>query len=480
VRYAQDHACHDGKRLVDPSVFESVTATGLVNSACAGDSYKRVEEALSKYRFPAGSVIAIALPNSLGLLNLFVAVLNLGLVPALLAPGTPTKRLGRTLDSFRARALVKGKISRAQQEKIGITNREDFLSWSIADFGDRDTVSISGEVIITTSGTSSDFSSGCVHNFGSLLRNARRHAESIGQRSVDTVLINLPIYYSTALVAQFLAACSTGSKIVISGAPFNVRQYLDDIEHYEVTISSLTPVLLRLLNSCSSSRICQSLKKMTVGGDFLPNDDVRQFLEAYPDKELYLTYGITEAGPRVSTCAAHLVTEERWTSVGVPIDGTDTKIMSVGDDPTVGELLVSSDTLLKRKIGASVSDPTSKNDGKRWLSTGDIFRKDKDGYLFFLNRKTDFIVVGGEKVNLAAIRGFILEMPEVVNCSTRVLHDNGSVRGYALNLLCDSELVDEDSKGNIVNRVENSLRMVERPININLELVNKNSINVHK
>ncbi|MFH3651893.1 AMP-binding protein, partial [Acinetobacter baumannii] len=76
------------------------------------------------------------------------------------------------------------------------------------------------------------------------------------------------------------------------------------LEKYKITISSITPLLVKNLLK-SNCGIPNSLKTLTVGGDFLNPTYTQQLLNLYPNLELYLTYGLTEAGPRVATLAAH-------------------------------------------------------------------------------------------------------------------------------------------------------------------------------
>src|ERR1700689_5165178 len=94
-----------------------------------------------------------------------------------------------------------------------------------------------GEVVLLTSGTSG-FASGCVFDFEALLLNGKRHADSIGQRKDDVLLVSLPLHFSFALVAQALASLVCGNRLIISGPPFNVAAYQRTLENWGVTVSS--------------------------------------------------------------------------------------------------------------------------------------------------------------------------------------------------------------------------------------------------
>src|SRR5205823_150846 len=154
----------------------------------------------------------------------------------------------------------------------------------------------------------------------SLVRNARRHADAVGLTGRDTVLVNLPLFYSYAIVAQALAALVTGARLVVSGPPFSPEAYEAAVGRYAVTSSSLTPTIARLLLA-QGTRLPVGLRMLTVGGDRIAPEHVTRLRSANPDVELYVTYGLTEAGPRVSTLAAHREPPGRHGSVGVPLDG---------------------------------------------------------------------------------------------------------------------------------------------------------------
>ncbi len=103
-----------------------------------------------------------------------------------------------------------------------------------------------GEVVLLTSGTSGIFS-GCVFDSAALLLNARRHAASIGQSAADRLLINLPLFYSFAFVAQLLSSYVLGNEVVLATPPFTPIHYHRTLLDLGITLSSLTPVMVTAL-----------------------------------------------------------------------------------------------------------------------------------------------------------------------------------------------------------------------------------------
>jgi acyl-CoA synthetase (AMP-forming)/AMP-acid ligase II len=276
-------------------------------------------------------------------------------------------------------------------------------------------------VILLTSGTSG-FASGCVFDIGALLLNAQRHAASIGQRSDDTILMNLPIHFSFALVAQALSSLVCGNRLVIGGPPFHVPSYLATLRDFGITISSLTPVLVRRLLE-HDSQLPRELRVLTVGGDALAPEHTEALLRSRPSGELYLTYGLTQAGPRVSTLAAHAEPATRHASVGRPLAGTTVHLEPAPNHPELKQLFVSSATVMKRRIGITEGQPPELTPASRCIPTGDVFEEDGEGYLYFRARLSDFIVRNGEKICLAAVRRVALRLPDVVRARTVIIRD---------------------------------------------------------
>jgi acyl-CoA synthetase (AMP-forming)/AMP-acid ligase II len=349
------------------------------------------------------------------LVRIFVSALLLGVVPLAVAPATPSARIRQLADRLGAGALVAGRL---EPERYGVTRvhgvgtAEAVLLGAAAPYA-------SGQVLMPTSGTSGMFSA-CLHRVDSLLRNAYRHAWAVRLTANDVVLVNLPLYYSYAMVAQVLAAYVRGARLVVSGPPFAPNSYRKVLGQHGITQSSITPTIARQLLA-RQEELPRGLRALAVGGDQLTSEQVAALLAARPGGELYVTYGLTEAGPRVSTLAAHAEPAQRHASVGLPLPGVRAYLRGPDD-----ELLVESDTVLIRKIGGSATDRVLVAD--RTVATGDVFHIDDDGYLFFRGRLSDFVVVRGEKVSLSGIRQVAQAIPGVLRCAPIVrTEDDGPV-----------------------------------------------------
>jgi acyl-CoA synthetase (AMP-forming)/AMP-acid ligase II len=129
------------------------------------------------------------------------------------------------------------------------------------------------------------------------------------------------------------------------------------------------------------------------------------------------SYGLTEGGANVLT--------PRWGihklgSTGLPVPGVELRVVTVGDpfrecEPgEVGELWTrSTANLIGYLKQPDVTEQRLLPDG--WLKTGDLVRRDEQGYVYFVGRVDDMINVGGENVYPKEVETVLLEHEDVVD-----------------------------------------------------------------
>lgn len=419
-------------------------------------------KSLKSLNLQVGSVIVISFPNSKMLVKYFFSVLLAGFVPALVSPSMFNSRLIEAVKKLGAAGLIsskKGIIDNSINRTKILIGTTLFYSFQ----GDLK-IHAPGDVIMMTSGTSGIFS-GCLHSVTSLVKNALRHIQAVGLKKSDVVLVNLPIYFSYAFVAQIIASFLSGAKVVIASPPFSYENYFYSIEQYGITFSSLTPFLIRSIVA-KSPILPAGLRTLTIGGDFLESEYVKKIVKNNPDKKIYLTYGLTEAGPRVSTLAAHLEQKDKYTSVGKPLEGVVVSLVKDKEDDDYGELVVTADTVYKYKVGMRDDDKRSKKISQFSIYTGDIFSIDNEGYLYFKGRKSEFIVLNGEKISLLSIKRLVNSVPNVLKSSVKVINDSLNDKHYVLDVFVNG--INKKSFKNVRDNICKKLQRNEMPKKINI------------
>jgi len=216
------------------------------------------------------------------------------------------------------------------------------------------------------------------------------------------------MYHSYGLITQSIGSIISGCELKIDGPPFNANRFADLIRKEGISICGITPTIARDL--LRRETVLPALRSMSIGGDRVPPEDVLSLLSKSFINELYITYGLTEAGPRVSVLPAHIAPVETYDSVGMAFSDISTRI-EMPDADGVGQLLVRTPSVCRRKLGGNILRQPFTSDG--FLETGDLFTKDAAGYLRYVARKADVLIVKGEKLNTRSIDLVAASHPDV-------------------------------------------------------------------
>jgi acyl-CoA synthetase (AMP-forming)/AMP-acid ligase II len=278
------------------------------------------------------------------------------------------------------------------------------------------------------------------------------------------VLVSLPLHFSFGLVAQAIGTLVRGGRLIIAGPPFVTERYTRAIELHGVDVNALSPTQVRTLLA-NNVHIPKRLRTLGVGGDALAPEHVADLLRARPDRELYMTYGLTQAGPRVSTLAAHAEPASRHASVGLPLPGTSVDLEDLGDGSGAKQLIVHSDTVMRRQIGLVEGRNANELRAPGVLASGDVFERDDGGYLFYKRRLSEYILRGGEKVCLATVRRLATRIPGVVTARTRIEKSTDGEDYHLMLVVAEGNAIGADD---CRKELAKSIRLAELPRTIEI------------
>lgn len=160
------------------------------------------------------------------------------------------------------------------------------------------------------------------------------------------------------------------------------------------------------------------------GGDVLPiklqNRINKQMKNGGSEAEIREAYGQTES---VTGCCINPIFGNVIGSVGLPCPDIESKIVRIGTQEEVpigddGELCLSGPNLMRgyyQNPEATEKALKYHADGKLWLHTGDLFRKDENGYLYFRQRMSRMIVCAGYNIYLSGIEDTLLTCDLIKN-----------------------------------------------------------------
>jgi long-chain acyl-CoA synthetase len=249
-----------------------------------------------------------------------------------------------------------------------------------------------------------------------LISNMVTYRSLVGFEGDNVVYCALLMHHIYCICAQILTHISLADTFVISDKPFFIKDFLRAVEAYDVTVTAFVPYMAILLAEYPKPNDfnLEGLKYVTLSGAKTPKSTYNLLTERYSTVQFINTYGMSEAGSRISISAPFL-TQFPVESVGRPMPGVRVKIVDEqGKTVTAnspGEILVKSSGIMKGYY--KQPDLTAGTIVDGWLKTGDLGKIDKDGNLFILGRIKDTIISGGENVCPLEIEECLIEHPAI-------------------------------------------------------------------
>ncbi len=272
-------------------------------------------------------------------------------------------------------------------------------------------------VIMFTSGTTGR-PKGVRLTVGNLVASATASALRLGVDPDDRWLCCLPMFHMGGL-APVLRSTLYGTTVVIQRA-FDPAETARVIEREAVTGVSLVPTMCKRLLEVGWEPT-DALRFVLLGG--APASE--SLLERCRERNVpvYPTYGMTETASQIATATPEETATHEGT-VGQPLVNTDVTIVDEEGQPVEtgvpGEIVVSGPTVTPGYLEAEHTESAVSDRG---LRTGDIGRRDEDGRLWILNRRSDRIVTGGENVDPGEVIEVLRSHPNVADASVVGLAD---------------------------------------------------------
>ena len=232
--------------------------------------------------------------------------------------------------------------------------------------------------------------------------------------STDVALMISPLFHVASLGMGALPVIMKGATLVLEKG-FEPGRALALIEQHRVTMLSGVPTTYQLLADHPdwAATDLSSLEKLTCGGSAVPT----RILNAYEDRGLSFSqgYGMTETSPGGTTLSPTM-TRAKQGSVGLPQFFLEVRVADENgvEAPvgTVGEVQIAGPNVFAGYLNLpEATESAFTADG--WFRSGDLGRKDEDGYLFISDRLKDMIISGGENVYPAEIENILNDIDGV-------------------------------------------------------------------
>jgi long-chain acyl-CoA synthetase len=226
-------------------------------------------------------------------------------------------------------------------------------------------------------------------------------------------LTSLPLSHAYGLLVTLAGMHSPERGVGVLMRWFEPLRFLELIGEHQIQITAVVPSILQLLLSQPLEQYdLSSLRFITSGGAPLAPEVAEQFMRRVPTVSIRQGYGLTETAALIST---NPVGREKLGSVGVPVPGTEVRILDDGGSELppgeVGEICARSPGVMSGYWRSPDANAEALRDG--WLLTGDLGYRDQDGYLFIVDRKKDLIIRGGFNVYPRDVEDVLLEHPAI-------------------------------------------------------------------
>jgi acyl-CoA synthetase (AMP-forming)/AMP-acid ligase II len=244
--------------------------------------------------------------------------------------------------------------------------------------------------------------------------------EYLEMGSEDRILSVLPLSFGYGLYQLLTCVRAQATLVLEQGLTFPGR-VVQLLERESITGLPGVPTVFQVLISLKglAERELPHLRFLTNAGAALPAASIAEVRRTFSGARLYSMYGQTEC-----TRVCYLPPEQldaRPTSVGIPIPGTEAWVAGdqgrVAAVDEIGELMVRGSHVMqgywKDSRGTTERLRPGRWPWERVLATGDLFRQDSEGFLYFVGRRDDLIKSRGEKVAPREVEEVLHSVPGV-------------------------------------------------------------------
>ncbi|RTZ92733.1 MAG: long-chain fatty acid--CoA ligase [Deltaproteobacteria bacterium] len=233
----------------------------------------------------------------------------------------------------------------------------------------------------------------------------------------DKIVVSRPLFHSGGLLVDSLPFLYNGGTVILKRR-FEPEELVQTIQHYGATVMETSATMYRFIleRLDIQARDLPSVKLFYTGGEVVP----LPLLRAYGERGIIITqlFGQTETSTITWLPAEYGL--KKMGSVGLPVFHGEVKIVDKDGNEVppnqVGEVIVSGPILMSGYWGHPDLTAQTIRDG--WLYTGDVGRKDEEGFFYILDRRKNMFISGGENVYPAEVE--------------KVLYENDGVKEVAI------------------------------------------------
>ncbi len=234
----------------------------------------------------------------------------------------------------------------------------------------------------------------------------------------DTYLCVLPLFHSFGQTVIQNGAFAFGGTVVMLPR-FEAHAALALMSSEKVTFFAGVPTMYwgllgALDDTVDVTALAANLRVAAAGGSALPVEVHKDFKARF-GVTILEGYGLSETSPVASF--SRFGEEPRVGSIGVPIPGVEMRLIdsdwnevAAGPD-AIGEIAIKGHNIMKGYYNRPEATDDAIQDG--WFRSGDLGRRDEDGFYYIVDRSKDMIIRGGFNVYPREVEEVLMTHPDV-------------------------------------------------------------------
>ncbi len=211
----------------------------------------------------------------------------------------------------------------------------------------------------------------------------------------DRMIVAAPLYHKHAM--NSIKCVLVGGSTVVLMRKFEPRRYIEAINRYKTTVVSGVPTIFAMMlqqRDLLADQDYSFVRLATMGGAPATDTLIDAVAEQFPSADIVQIFGITEASAALFGRHPQRAPRPRH-SIGYPIAGNDFRLLGGGSDD-FGTLHVRGPGLMNGYHNNPAEMQKRLVDG--WFNTGDILRRDAEGWYYFIGRSDDMFVSSGHNI----------------------------------------------------------------------------------
>jgi len=235
----------------------------------------------------------------------------------------------------------------------------------------------------------------------------------------ERYIIAQPLFHMNGLFSLKTVFATNASVVILPG--FDTLGYIEALSRHEVTALTAVPTMFaRVVKEDDLVRSLPfRLKRIGLGSAPITVALIERIQNLFPEATISLGYGTTEAGPAVFGPHPDGLVPPPL-ALGYPIHGSDIKLAG-GDDDNQGVLLMRNPALMAGYRNLPETTAKALRDG--WYYSGDVMRRDENGFYYFVGRADDMFVCSGENIYPAEVEKMLERHPLVQQAAVVPLPD---------------------------------------------------------